>query len=422
MNKKVIFSGALLLLLVIVASGCKLPASGSPPTISSEVPVATATTGVAAEPTNTMLPPTQAIATATPLLPTTPPTAIPPTSIPPTAIPPTAIPTTTPPSLPPASRIQFPAGGTGATLQSVVDSGQTQYYVLKASASQTMSVKISSPNGDIYLGVFGADGTTLLSSSTKQTTWSGTLATTQDYYLSLTAGDGKESFTLSVDIPPVSAPPTANITPVPGTFDPVATYGQPTYSDPMTGANITDWTNPSTGLLPDTQFLKIAETDAKFYVTGKETSFSTWYFTWRSLTDFYLQSTFNSGSCANKDAYGLIIRGPEHLAGVSYGYVVSFSCDGSLWIFRIDSANPYTTKELVSWMPSSAIVAGANKQNVMGIKAIGSTLTVYANGTQIAQVTDSRYTTGRYGVFVNPDTTANYTYQVVNMAYWVLTP
>ncbi len=419
MNKKTIFGGLLLVILAIVISGCKLPASGSPPTVPTEVPVATATTGVAAEPTNTALPPTQALATATPLLPTaSPPTAMPPTPAPPTAVPPTA----TPPSLPPASRIQFPAGGTGASLQSVVDTGQTQYYVLKASATQTMSVKISSPNGDIYLGVFGADGTTLLNSASKQTTWSGTLPTTQDYYVSLTAGDGKESFTLSVDIPPLSAPPTANITPVPGTFDPVATYGQPTYSDPMTGSNLSDWTNPSTGLLPDTQYIKIAETGAKFYVTGKESSFSTWYFNWRSLTDFYLQSTFNSGSCANKDAYGLIMRGPEHLAGVSYGYVVAFSCDGSLWIFRIDSAKPYTTKELVSWMPSSAIVAGANKQNVMGIKALGSTLTVYANGAQIAQVTDSKYTTGRYGVFVSPDTTANYTYQVVNMAYWELKP
>ena len=38
-----------------------------------------------------------------------------------------------------------------------LDSGQTVYYVLKASATQTMSVKVSSPNGDVYLGVFGAD-------------------------------------------------------------------------------------------------------------------------------------------------------------------------------------------------------------------------------------------------------------------------
>src|SRR4030042_4284418 len=107
----------------------------------------------------------------------------------------------------------------------------------------------------------------------------------------------------------------------------------------MTGKNIDDWTNPSTGLLPDTKYIRIAETDERFYVTGKESGFSTWYFTWRDLEDFYLQSTFDTGTCTDKDAYGLIIRGPEHLAGVSFGYVVTFSCDGSVGVFRLDSAN-----------------------------------------------------------------------------------
>ena len=85
----------------------------------------------------------------------------------------------------------------------MLDSGQTLYYVLAANATQTMSVKIQSPNGDVYLGVFGADGQVFLNTSAQQTTWSGTLPTTQDYYLSVTAGDGKESYTLSVDIPPI---------------------------------------------------------------------------------------------------------------------------------------------------------------------------------------------------------------------------
>jgi hypothetical protein len=294
--------------------------------------------------------------------------------------------------------------------------------VLAASATQTMSVKVWSPNGDVYLGVSGADGQVLLNSSTQNTIWEGTLPKTQDYYLSLTPGNGTTSYSLSVEIPPLAAGPTANVTPVPGTFDPVATYGEPTFEDPMTGGNITDWTNPDTGLLPNTNYIKITETDSKFYVTGKMPGFSTWYFTWHELSDFYLQSTFDSGSCAGRDAYGLIVRGPEHQAGVSYGYVVSFSCDGYVWVFRLDGANPYTTKELVSWTKSDYILAGANKQNVMGIQAIGDKLTVYANGHQIAQVTDSKYTFGRYGVFVSPDVTANYTYRVVQMSYWDLKP
>jgi hypothetical protein len=331
-------------------------------------------------------------------------------------VPPTEVP------LPQAIRIQFAAGGTSAIVEGEVDAGQTVYYVLSASATQTMNVKVSSPNSDVYLGVFGADKQELLNNSTQNTLWAGTLPTTQDYYIGLTPADGRTSYSLSVEIPPLRTEPTANTTPVAGTFDPVATYGTPTFDDPMTGGNINDWTNPVTGLLPNTNYIRIAETDARFYVTGKLAGFSTWYFTWHELTDFYLQSTYDSGSCSGKDAYGLIVRGPEHLAGVSYGYIVAFSCDGQYWVFRLDGANPFTAEDLVSWTHSDYILAGANQTNALGIKMIGNTLTIYANGHQIAQVTDNHYDFGRYGAFVSPEVTANYTYRITHMSYWDLTP
>jgi len=413
MNKKIIFTGTVLVMLALIITACKLPAAGSPPPVATQVPVVpTSTTGVAAEPTNTSVPPTPVVVTAT----SVPPTPVIASPEPPTLVPPTPTP------LPQAIRIQFAAGGTSALIDGELEAGQTLSYVLGASATQTMSVKVTSPNSDVYLGVFGADGQVFLTNTTQDSLWSNILPTTQDYYISLTAANGKTSYTLSVDIPPLPTVPTANVTPVAGTFDPVATYGNPTFDDPMTGGNINDWTNPVSGLLPNTNYIKIVETDAKFYVTGKLTGFSTWYFTWHELTDFYLQSTFDSGNCSGKDAYGLIVRGPEHLAGVSYGYVVAFSCDGAVWVYRLDGANPYTAEDLVSWTPSNYILAGANKENVMGIKAIGSTLTVYANGHQIAQVTDSKFKFGRYGMFVSPEVTANYTYRVAHMSYWDLTP
>jgi hypothetical protein len=205
-----------------------------------------------------------------------------------------------------------------------------------------------------------------------------------------------------------------------GGFDPVATYGNPTFTDPMNGGNINDWVNPVSGLLPNTKYLKMSLTDQKVYVSGKLAGWTTWYFTWHELEDFYLQSTFDSGNCSGKDAYGLIIRGPQHLAGESFGYVAAFSCDGQFMVFRLDSASPFTTKDLVSWTDSDYITAGANKQNVMGVRAVGDKLTIFANGHQIAEVTDDSYGSGRYGLFVSPELTANYTYRVVEMSYWDL--
>jgi hypothetical protein len=410
MNKKFLATCTVLLMLALIITACKLPAASAPPT---QPPVApTSTTVVVVQPTNTSIPPTPVVVTQT----SPPPTAAAPTPVPPTPVP------ATPAALPQAIRIQFATGGTSAVINGDLQAGQILYYVLKASANQTMNVKISSANGDVYLGVFGADGTILLSSEAQDTTYSGLLPFTQDYYLGLTASGAAANYSLSVVIPPLPSGPTPNITPAAGVFDPLATYGKPTFDDPMTGENINDWVNPSTGLLPDTQYIKIDEKDEKFYVTAKEAGFNTWYFTWRELQDFYLQTAFNSGKCTGKDAYGLIIRGPEHLAGVSHGYVVSFSCDGSLWVFRLDSASPYTAKDLVSWTPSQYILAGENKENVMGIQAIGDTLTIYANGHQVAQVTDNKFAFGRFGLFASPELTANYTYQVTHMLYWDLTP
>ncbi len=413
MKKRLLLTGLFLVMVSLITTACRLPATGAPPAVATEQPlVPTATTGIQVQPTSTSVPPTPVVVTST----SAPTKTATPTSVPPTPVP------ATPAALPQAIRIQFATGGTSASINGDLDAGQILYYVLKASATQTINIKVSSPNADVYLGIFGADRTVLLDSQAKDTLFSGTLPKTQDYYLSLTASGAATSYTLSVEIPALVSGPTPNVTPIAGTFDPVSTYGKPTFDDPMNGDNINDWVNPSTGLLPNTSNIKIEETNSKFYVTGKEPAFSTWYFTWRELADFYLQSTFNSGSCTGKDAYGLILRGPEHLAGTAFGYVVAFSCDGSLWVFRVDGLNPYKAVDLVSWTPSQYITAGANKVNVMGVKSVGNTLTICANGHQIAQVTDSRYASGRYGVFVSPELTANYTYQVVHMSYWDLKP
>jgi len=74
----------------------------------------------------------------------------------------------------------------------------------------------------------------------------------------------------------------------------------------------------------------------------------------------------------------------------------------------------------VSWTKSSYIQSGPNIRNTLGIQAEGSTLTIYANGYQIAQVTDDHFTAGRYGVFVMPSINHWYTYRAVQLEWWDL--
>src|SRR5512136_1849126 len=121
MKKKIIITGILLTILAVVITACKLPASGTPPPVLTETQTQpTATTGIAAEATNTSAPPpTAVLVTVT----SVPPTAVVATSVPPTAVPPP------PATQPSASRIQFASGATSASIEGIVDSGQSLYYV-----------------------------------------------------------------------------------------------------------------------------------------------------------------------------------------------------------------------------------------------------------------------------------------------------
>jgi hypothetical protein len=218
-------------------------------------------------------------------------------------------------------------------------------------------------------------------------------------------------------------PTTATSTPITPTpsgavFDPNNLYGKPLMVDPMDSSSIGNW--KSSGVLPNSEYLQIFLDDNQINVTGKKPGFSTWFFSWPTLKDFNLQLKVNSGECIGKDEYGLIVRGPAHGAGVSYGYIVAFSCDGNFRVTRLDSANPFSVTDLVSQRQSDHIQAGAEKQNVIDVMAQGNKLTVYANGHQVAEVSDSVFLKGRYGLFVQGVDTVYYTYQPLELAYWVL--
>lgn len=412
----------LIVLLILTLSACKLPAPGGGiPAIET-----TATSGSqsAAAATATAAQASEAKASAGKVQPSPTPTqplAVTATPAPPT---PAALPNATATSqpqvtYPQAKRVEFKPGSDSATVEGVLNGSETLVYVLTAKKGQTMQVDVWSPNGDVILAVSGAStGQALVSAADKKDTWGGSLPQDQDYYLSLTAGNGQTSYALTVKISPLGS--TAAAAPSGTLFDPNATYGKPKYEDPMTGGSLMEWASPETGNLPDNNSIKLNFKDGKLYVTGKQIDFSTWWFTWHSPKDFYLEMTFDTQQCLGSDAYGTIFRGPEHLAGESYGYVAAFSCDGYYWIFRLDDADPWDAKDLISWAKSDAIKTGANAQNVLGVRAEGETLTFFANGYQIAQVTDDEYSQGRFGVFVRSSEEGDYTYRIKKIAYWLL--
>ncbi len=332
------------------------------------------------------------------------------------------------------TRLTFTSGGNISTIRGEMNGGEVNKYLLKADAGQILSVEVWSPNGDVYLGITSNDGKDLLSTSAKAVRWTGAVPVSQDYIFTVAATGGTTSFSIDVVVTAAGVTPTprptsasqATSTPQPtsgsvatGPFDPYTIYGPPTISDPMNGGNLSDWL-ASDGKLPNTDSIKLTLDNTKFYVIGKRPGWATWWFSPISLDNVYMEMTVGTDSCATKDSYGMILRGPEHGAGKSYGYIFAFSCDGAFQITRLDSVSPYSAVTLVGWTNSPNILAGSYQRNVMGIKMDGKILTLYANGYQLTEVSDNVYRSGRYGLYVAPDNSTDFTYQVVKMAYWIL--
>lgn len=169
------------LVLSVIACGTSTPAAPSIDSLSTTV-ASTLTAFPSPLPSPTVAPPT-ALPSAT--------------SQPPTPAPPTVQPSL---SLPVATRIGFVTGTTESVTTGTIQPGQTLNFVVKALQSQPMIVTADSPNHDLTLSLFGANGTVLLPASQNTSNWQGLLPATQDYYFQLTGGADTENFTLNVII------------------------------------------------------------------------------------------------------------------------------------------------------------------------------------------------------------------------------
>jgi hypothetical protein len=178
MTRQIVKGLAVLLVLLAAIVGCT--GQGSPTPLPTSAP-----------------PPASPTAAPTPeasvALPTDTPTVLPPTSTP------TSAPTPQPSPTAQATRIEFSTGMTYDVVTGELAPGGIARYVLRAQAGQLMEVSISTGEG-IQLSVQGADGT-VLKSAAGTAFFRGTLPSTQDYLLILTAGDQNVSYTLSVIIP-----------------------------------------------------------------------------------------------------------------------------------------------------------------------------------------------------------------------------
>jgi hypothetical protein len=228
---------------------------------------------------------------------------------------------------------------------------------------------------------------------------------------------------------PTQAPPTASLAPtetVPPTDTPTQTPTEtPTIAptatlpstDPRASLGEPDWEdnfkNGNNWRMGEDPFTKVEVEDKALVLTGRTTS-DGWRLTSPTIQNFYLEMTAKTGSCTGTDHYGLFFRVPDK-SDPTDGYLFGFSCDGHYQLRKWDGEK---MKVLVTPTSSTAIHAGSDQTNRLGVLADGERIVLYANGVLLKEVTDDTYDEGGFGIFVGARKTDGFTIHVTNIAYW----
>jgi hypothetical protein len=120
--------------------------------------------------------------------------------------------------------------------------------------------------------------------------------------------------------------------------------------------------------------------------------------------DVVVSATFRKLAGPAGGGYGIIVRDQEQTVrdGSSqdgHYYVLEIGDKGEVGIWRRDADH---WVDLLPWQHAEAVNTG-NGTNEMTVGAVGSTLSLAVNGTQVATRTDGTFSNGRAGLFVGGD-------------------
>jgi len=213
--------------------------------------------------------------------------------------------------------------------------------------------------------------------------------------------------------PTPSATPEATPTPPPAPTpttnpsDPALSLGDPTWKDSLeTAKNFYLFENDQT---------KVEAEDGALALTGRNANgWLGWSLTYaQNPSDFYLEATFRTRTCAGSDLYGIVFRASKENAGYFFGV----TCDGRYNLTYRDLNNDIQ-KELISIKAASAIQAGSDQINRLGVFAQGDKISLYINGSLIDEVTDSTRSSGYFGAFVAANQTAGFRADLDQIKLW----
>lgn len=224
-----------------------------------------------------------------------------------------------------------------------------------------------------------------------------------------TAGSGIPTAAIT-PLGTVTTGPTATLSPT----DIRTLLGAATDTDPMDNANKWFWP----GGMDD--FTSVSWSNGIMSLTGLKNVAG-----WRlpqtqNSANMYTEMTVKNGECSGLDSYGFIVRVPV-ANPPNQGYLFEVSCDGQYRFWKWDGkvGEKGTATTLVAWKANDSITKGSNAINRLGVWANGSNFKLYVNGVLLEEVTNSSFSSGFFGIFINPRQTSKFTIQVDEVSYWL---
>ncbi len=211
---------------------------------------------------------------------------------------------------------------------------------------------------------------------------------------------------------PTQAPPASQptATPTVSTTDPKSALGSPTWRNTLdSGKAFYQYENENTRVVLENGALALTGLAANGW-TGWSLTYS------QPARNFYLEAVFIPQSCLAADMYGLVFRAPN----ADSGYFFGVTCDGRFNLHARDF-QAGTDSALIQLTSNSAILAGSNQTNRLGVMANGNKIALYANGILLQEITDSAYDAqGSFGALVAANDTAGFTVKMDEISLWKL--
>jgi hypothetical protein len=162
----------------------------------------------------------------------------------------------------------------------------------------------------------------------------------------------------------------------------------------------------------DTETLQAEVSDGAYHISIREPNRLNWGFSTLQAQDFYLEVTAQAPNCQAGDHYGVLFRAQD----ASNFYLFGISCSGEYRLLRYRENN---FELLTNWQASLAIQP-KGAPNVLGLRAEGGNIHLYANNQHLGSLSDRLFTSGTIGFYAGTRFGERLKADFSNLSVWSL--